>query len=198
MSITFLHRSVMVWFIGFTQACLCAGALAEAADWQIDSEHFSILFEAEHIGYQQQLGFFLEGSGDFRFDPETEELSDGRVEIVAASLFSNHDARDNHLKGQDFLNVRRYALIVFDVAEYRAAEGILRGDLTLLDETHAVDLEVTVNKQAAYPFGHRKETLGVSARASILRSKWGMDYGVANNMIGDEVKLRFEFEAIRD
>jgi hypothetical protein len=24
-----------------------------------------------------------------------------------------------------------------------------------------------------------------------------MDYGVANKMVGDEVKLRFEFEAIR-
>ena len=82
-------------------------------------------------------------------------------------------------------------------AEYRAADGILRGNLTLLDKTHAVELEVAVNKKAVYPFGHRKETLGVSASASIFRSQWGMDYGVANNMVGDEVRLRFEFEAIR-
>ena len=67
----------------------------------------------------------------------------------------------------------------------------------MLDETHAVDLEVAVNKKAIYPFGHRKETLGISASARILRSQWGMDYGIANNMVGDEVKLRFEFEAIR-
>ena len=29
----------------------------------LDPDHFSIVFEADHIGYQQQLGFFLEGGG---------------------------------------------------------------------------------------------------------------------------------------
>lgn len=197
MSIIFSHRSLVIWLAGCTQAWFAAGACAEAADWQIDPDHFSIAFEAEHIGYQQQLGFFLEGSGQFRFDPETDVLSSGRVEIASDSLFSNHDARDNHLKGRDFLNARRHALIVFEVSEYFADDGVLRGNLTMLDETHPVDLKVVVNKQAVYPFGHRKETLGISASAAILRSQWGMDYGVANNMVGDEVTLRFEFEAIR-
>ena len=197
MSINFFHRSQVIWLAGCAQALFAAGAYAEAADWQIDPDHFSIAFEAEHIGYQQQLGFFLEGSGQFRFDPETDVVSSGRVEIVSDSLFSNHDARDNHLKGRDFLNAKRHALIVFEVSEYLAADGVLRGNLTMLDETHPVDLKVVVNKQAVYPFGHRKETLGMSAGAAILRSQWGMDYGVANNMVGDEVTLRFEFEAIR-
>ena len=197
MSINFFHRSQVIWLAGCAQALFAAGAYAEAADWQIDPDHFSIAFEAEHIGYQQQLGFFLEGSGQFRFDPETDVLSSGRVEIVSDSLFSNHDARDNHLKGRDFLNARRHALIVFEVSEYFADDGVLRGNLTMLDETHPVDLKVVVNKQAVYPFGHRKETLGISASAAILRSQWGMDYGVANNMVGDEVTLRFEFEAIQ-
>ncbi len=172
-------------------------AAAEVADWEIDTEHFSIVFEAAHIGFQQQLGFFLEGSGSFSYDPETEELSAGRVEIAADSLFSNHDDRDDHLKSRDFLNVRRHPLIVFEASEYVASEGVLRGNLTLLDETHPVALKVSINKQAKYPFGHRKETLGISASASINRSQWGMDYGVGNDLVGDEVKLRFEFEAIR-
>ena len=197
MSIILSHRSLMFCLSGCAQAWFAAGAYAEAADWQIDPDHFSIVFEADHIGYQQQLGFFLEGSGRFRFDPETDVLSSGSVEIVSGSLFSNHDARDNHLKGRDFLDARRHALIVFEVSEYFVADGVLRGNLTMLDETHPVNLEVVVNKQAAYPFGHRKETLGISASAVILRSQWGMDYGVANKMVGDEVKLRFEFEAIR-
>lgn len=54
---------------GTTLGLLALGAvpaLAEMADWEIDAEHFSIAFEAGHIGYQQQLGFFLEASGNFR------------------------------------------------------------------------------------------------------------------------------------
>jgi len=176
--------------------------MAEPADWEIDSEHFSIVFEAEHIGYQQQMGMFLEGSGEFRYDPETGELSGGRVEIAAESLFSNHDDRDEHLRGRDFLSANRHPLIVFAATGYTPstgdmAHGTLSGNLTMLDETHPVELDVIINKRAEYPFGHREETLGISASTTIMRSRWGMDYGVSNDMVGDAVKLRFEFEAIR-
>ena len=67
----------------------------------------------------------------------------------------------------------------------------------MLGITHLINLQVTLNKSERYPFGHRRETLGVSASAGIDRSKWGMDYGVSNDMVGDTVKLRFEFEAVQ-
>ncbi len=181
---------------------LPAGLQAAMSDWEIDSEHFSIAFEAEHIGYQQQMGMFLEGSGEFRYDPATSELGGGRVEIVAESIFSNHDERDDHLRGGDFLNARRHPLIVFNATSYTPdpndlARGTLAGTLTMLDETHPVELEVSINKLERYPFGHREETLGISASTTILRSRWGMDYGVSNDLVGDAVTLRFELEAIR-
>ena len=182
---------------------LAAGvARAEPADWIIDGEHFSISFAAGHIGYQQQMGLFLEGSGSFRYDPEAGQLSSGRVEIQAASIFSNHDARDEHLRGRDFLNAERHPVIVFEAtgfepADQQSMQGTLRGNLTLLGQTHPVALQVTINKRERYPFAHRREVLGISAHTTILRSQWGMDYGVANALVGDEVSLRFELEAIR-
>ena len=181
---------------------LSAGiAQAEPADWKIDPEHFSIAFEASHVGYQNQMGLFLEGAGSFRYDPATRELSAGRVEIQADSIFTNHDDRDNHLSGRDFLNVRRNPLIVFEATDYapgdEEAGATLTGNLTLLGETRPVVLDVIINKRAQYPYGHGRETLGISADTIITRSDWGMDYGVADNLVGDEVTLRFEFEAIR-
>lgn len=175
---------------------------AEQADWEIDPEHFSIVFGADHVGYQQQLGMFLEGSGSFRFDPETGILANGRVEIQADSVFTNHEDRDDHLRGRDFLNVRRNPLIVFQAANYvpneeDASFGTLNGSLTMLGETHPVELDVVINKRERYPFGHRQEILGISAHTVITRSLWGMDYGVSDELVGDEVSLRFEFEAIR-
>jgi len=180
---------------------LAAGVVrGEPADWEIDPDHFSIAFAADHVGYQQQLGLFLEASGSFRYDSETQDLSAGRVEVQADSVFTNHRARDNHLSGRDFLNARRNPVIVFVATSFVSRNdttGILTGNLTLLDATHPVELEVTINKLATYPFGHRKETLGISAHTTINRSRWGMDYGVADNLVGDEVTLRFEFEAIK-
>jgi polyisoprenoid-binding protein YceI len=174
---------------------------AEPSDWEIDPDHFSIAFATEHVGYQQQLGLFLEASGSFRYDPETHTLSTGRVEVQAGSIFTNHDARDNHLRGRDFLNARRNPLIVFEATEFipsndGAGNNTLMGNLTLLGETHPVVLNLVINKRANYPFGHRRKTLGISAQTTIIRSRWGMDYGVADNLVGDEVILRFEFEAL--
>lgn len=173
---------------------------AEPADWDIDPAHFSIAFAVEHVGFQQQLGLFLEASGSFRYDPETRELSGGRVEVRADSVFSNHQQRDDHLRGRDFLDSRNHPVIVFEATGYvprTESAGTLLGNLTLLDNTHPVQLEVKINKQARYPFLHRRETLGISASTTILRSLWGMDYGVADNLVGDAVSLRFELEAVQ-
>jgi len=174
---------------------------AEPADWEIDPEHFSIVFAATHVGYQQQLGMFLEGSGAFRYDPDTQALSEGRIEIQADSIFTNHDDRDDHLTSRDFLNARRHPSIVFQADAFVPGDGpgrgTVTGNLTLLGETHPVELDVTINKQEEYPFGHGRETLGISAQTTIMRSQWGMDYGVADNLVGDQVNLRFEFEALR-
>ena len=55
--------------------------------WEIDPEHFSIVFEADHIGYQSQLGLFLEGSGEFDFDPKTFDFFSTRFAIILNSFF---------------------------------------------------------------------------------------------------------------
>lgn len=175
-------------------------ALAEPHTYRIDPEHFSIGFLIEHVGYERLLGMFLEGQGEFVYDEETRELSSGRVEIDADSLFTNHEERDEHVKSEDFLAVEEHPTIIFEATEFTAKDathGTLTGDLSMLGQTHPVTLDVTLNKAAEYPFGHEKYTLGASARTTLSRSEWGMTYGVDNGMVGDEVMLILEFEAIR-
>lgn len=175
-------------------------AHAEPRTYEIDPEHFSIGFLTKHIGYADTLGMFLEGRGEFVYDEQTRELHGGTVEIRADSVFTNHDERDNHVRSDDFLDVDDHATIVFEVTGFAAhsdSQGTLEGDLTLLGQTRPVSLDVTLNKADVYPFGHQQYTLGLSARTTIARSDWGMTYGVDNGMVGDEVDLIFELEAIR-
>ena len=196
----FLREITRCW-VGL--CCLfnfCSSLSAEPIEWEIDPDHFSLAFEIGHIGYQKQLGFFLEATGEFVFDPESLEFFSGSVEVNANSVFTNNEDRDSHLNGRDFLNSRRYPVVSFEAVGFFPNEnrdgGELHGNLILLGVAGPVVLDVTINKRAEYPFGHRKETLGVSAATILDRSQWGMTYGVANNMVGDLVNLRFEFEAI--
>lgn len=175
-------------------------ASSEPRKYEIDSEHFSIGFLIGHVGYEQLLGMFLKGEGAFVYDEETSALSEGRVTIVSNSVFTNHEERDEHVKGDDFLDVDDHESIVFEAGNLTSEDGTtgkLDGSLTMLGKTMPVVLDVTLNKAAKYPFGHEEHTLGISARTTIKRSEWGMGYGVEKNLVGDEVAIILEFEAIR-
>ena len=61
-------------------------------------------------------------------------------------------------------------------------------------------LEATLNTHERYPIGPplmKPVVLGASARARLRRSDFGMTYGVANGLVGDEVELLVELEARR-
>lgn len=190
--------------IHITFAALLAGlttaAVAEPTSYEIDEDHFSIGFMVEHVGYADTLGQFLEAEGRFVYDEAKNQLHQGEVIVRADSVFTNHERRDDHLRGDDFLNASSHATIRFEATEWIPdddSSGTLEGELSLLGETRPVSLQVTVNKSAPYPFGHGQHTLGISARTTIERSEWGMSYGVEDGLVGDEVELIFEFEAIR-
>ncbi|MHA1564529.1 MAG: YceI family protein [Alphaproteobacteria bacterium] len=172
---------------------------AAPAQYVIDPEHFSVGFMVSHIGYANLLGMFLEAEGSFSFDEATASLSDIRIEIDASSVFTNHKKRDKHLRSPDFLNAREFPKIVFTGSRAEKTSettGIVEGNLELLGQSRPVTLDITLNKAAVYPFGHKKHTLGLSARASFKRSAFGMTYSL-NDLVGDNVDLILEFEAIQ-
>lgn len=160
-----------------------------------------VAFLVKHIGYANALGRFTDISGSFTYDDTTQELSDLSVRIGAASVQSDHEARDGHVRGADFLNAEAFPEILFTAdggIPSSDSTGVVEGELTLLGQSLPLSLDVTLNKIGAYPFGHKKETLGISARAQVQRSAYGMDYAVAGDIVGDMVDVIIEMEAIRE
>jgi polyisoprenoid-binding protein YceI len=58
-------------------------------------------------------------------------------------------------------------------------------------------LSATWNKSETYPIGGAAYVMGVSARGSLRRSAFGMNYAVENGWVGDDVEIIVEFEARR-
>ena len=90
-----------------------ARAMADPARYEIDPQHFYIVFNADHIGYARAWGSFLRGAGGFTYDHEAQVLSDLEVAIEAGSVFTNDEARDGHLRSGDFLDAEAHPLITF-------------------------------------------------------------------------------------
>ena len=187
-----------------TSAALSTCAIAADADmarYELDPTHTAIYFTIDHIGYAKTLGVFTDVTGSFMYDTETQELSDVEVVIQAASVNTFNEARDGHVRNRDFLDVTTYPEITFVAnggTPTDTSSGTVTGELTVLDQTLPITLYVTLNKAAEYPFGHKREVLGLSLNTSILRSEFGMDYGVANGLVGDEVTINIETEAIKN
>jgi len=173
-------------------------AAAEPAHYELDAAHTTVAFLVEHIGYAKTLGQFRSASGDFRFDDESGELAAVRVVVETASIDTQHEARDRHLQSADFLDSGRHPTITFTASgAQRSGERTftVTGELTLLGRTRPITLDATLNKAAPYPIGDRAQVVGVSARGSLKRSEFGMTYGVADGLVGDEVEIIIEIEA---
>jgi len=197
-------KTAIVWAaLAASSPLMISTAHAQAARYELDPEHTTVAFLVDHIGYAKVLGMFRAARGSYRFDEATATLSDVRIEVDTASVFSNQRKRDDHLKGPDFLNSGEFPKMVFTATSAKRTGDKtfdIGGQLELLGKSQPLTLQATWNKSAESPLGGplgKPYVMGVSARGSFKRSAYGMNYAVANGWVGDEVPLIIEFEAVR-
>lgn len=178
-----------------------SAGFAEPARYVIDPEHVSVGFSVHHLGYANVVGFFRDVEGSYVFDEQTGDLSNVDIRVDTASVFSNHEDRDEHVRSDDFLDSSRHPQMRFSsvtVERIDERRFALIGELELLGVTNPLRLEATWNKSGPYPIGRGAWVMGVSASGTLQRSDYGMDYAVDNGWVGDEVEIFVEFEARRD
>ena len=169
-----------------------------AADtYQIDTSHTYLGFEIDHLGFSTTYGRFNDVSGTIELDEENPEASSVEVKIDPASVDTGHKERDEHVRGEDLLNVAEYPQMTFKSTSIeRTGEktGKITGDLTLHGVTKPVTLDTTFTKKGTYPMTEEKiEVIGFNATTTLKRSDFGMDKWTA--MIGDEIPITISFEA---
>lgn len=177
-------------------AMFSAPAMAQVETYELEKPHTQILFFADHLGFSKSMGRFLDFDGTINFDRATPENSNVEVVIKTASIEMNDQKWNEHLKNADFFNVEKFPEMTFKSTGIEiTGENLasMSGDLTLLGVTKPVVLDVTFNKCDKHPMGGHN-VCGFSATSMITRSEWGMKYGLP--MVGDEVEIRIEVEAI--
>lgn len=194
------HLGVSALLAAGIMAGSAADSQAEPAEFVLDETHTYITFFVSHIGYSDLAGMFLKSSGSFVYDEEAKELKSATITVDTDSVFTNHEERDGHLRGPDFLNTSEFPEMTFVATKAEKlsdTEGKVTGDLTLLGVTKPITLDVTFNKAGNYPFGDQHYALGFDATGSFKRSDFGMTYGVEGDIVGDEIKLVIGTEGIR-
>lgn len=113
--------------------------------YEIDTAHSAIRFTARHIAMSTVHGQFQEFTGQIRI-AETFEESQVEVLIDAASVYTNSEQRDEHLRSADFLDVARFPKLHFTGSRFTRLGGNkwqIDGELTLHGMTSDVQLDTT-------------------------------------------------------
>ncbi len=179
-------------------ACLTGLAFgANAESYTVDPQHTYPNFTISHLGFSTMHGMFTSTKGSLEMD---RKAGTGKVEVTidAASVFTGFKKRDDHLRSPDFFNAVEFPEIKFKstAVEFNGDTAKVTGDLTILNTTKSVVLDVSSINCGKHPFNPKiNEVCGFDAITAFKRSEFGMQFGLP--AVGDDVKLNLQLEANR-
>jgi polyisoprenoid-binding protein YceI len=173
-------------------------AAAQATSFDIDPAHSGVSFKIRHM-FTQVPGSFKKYSGTFDFDPKNPKSWKTSVTIDSASIFTDNEKRDAHLKSADFFDVQKFPTITFTSKSVKSTgkeKAELSGDLTMHGVTKTVNLIVDVGGMGKDPMGTTRA--GFNATTKVKRSDFGITWNKTldsgNLLLGDDVEISISVE----
>ena len=184
------------FFIACSFLSLSISGAAMADSYTIDPSHTYPNFTISHLGFSTMHGRFDKTTGKLTMD---EAKGTGSVDITidANSINTGFAKRDKHLRSNDFLNATEFPDITYKSTKVtiNGDKATVEGNLTIMGTSKPVTLSVSKIKCGANPFS-KKQMCGFDATGSIMRSDFGIKYGLP--AIGDHMNLSLEVEAVKD
>lgn len=172
---------------------------SESTTFKVDGVHSSIIFGIRHMGVSNVYGRFNNPTGEFTFDPAHPEDAKFNVSVKTADVDTGNEARDKHLRSVTFFNVDSFATINFTSTSVKPGKDgkfELAGNVSLLGKTKPItaSLEWIGTHDGGEQMGFRG---GFETRFTVKRSDFGMDYGITQGAVGDDVSLIVAIEGVR-
>jgi len=175
---------------------------AMAQTWNFDKAHSSIGFSVRHMVINRVYGHFSDYSGSVTFDGEDMSQATVNVTIQAASIDTDNEKRDEHLKSSEFFAVDQYPTITF------MSENIIPGEdntftmvglLTIKGITKEVTLEGEMTGVLVDPWGNTRA--GFHAETTINRQDFNVSWSNAlkdgSLVAGNDVKIELNMELVK-
>lgn len=171
--------------------------------WKIDPSHTSVEFAIRHMMISTVKGRFGEVAGTIVVNADQPALASVDVAISVASIDTREAQRDQHLRSADFFDAEHFPQLTFKGRRVEPADvddGSYRviGDLTIRDVTREVVLDANYQGAGKDPFGNQRIAFGATTK--INRKDYGLHWNVGLEaggvLVGDEVKISIEVEAV--
>ena len=170
--------------------------------WVLDPSHSELGFKIRHLMISHVSGSFQQ----FQVDLETQDddFSTAQIRATAqiASIHTNNEQRDHHLRNSDFFEAESYPQLSFQSTKVEKLSDdtfTVYGELTMKGISKPVNLTVEYSGVTKDPWGGVRAGYTISGK--INRSDWGITFngvletgGVA---LGEEVKVNSEIQLVK-
>ncbi len=183
-----------------TSALLLTFGLANASEYIIDETHTNVGFSVKHMMITNVKGDFKTYEANIDFDKDKKTFKVLKASIDTASIDTENEKRDEHLKSDDFFNSAKFPKMTFEMTSYKADgnEGEMNGNLTIRGITKPIKLKVEDISTVKDFKGQNR--VGFSLEGKINRMdydlKWNKVLEAGGVAVGDEVKIIVEIEAV--
>jgi polyisoprenoid-binding protein YceI len=197
--------------IGAALLALGLATAAQATTWTIDKDHSAVEFSIRHI-VSKSKGKFDDVSGKITMDEKN--LTSGQVEatIKTTSVNTANQKRDDHLRSADFFDTAKFPEMSFKSKKIVKAGDKYKivGLLKIKGVEKEVTLDTTFSGISKDPWGNTRA--GFSGTTKVNRKDFGIAWNkpieeaasakaksaAENLLLGDEVTINLEIEAIQD
>lgn len=183
-------------------AALTFGAKAQT-NWNVDASHSKLGFAVTHMMVSETEGKFKVYEGKVASVKPDADFTDAKIDfsVDAASINTDDEKRDGHLKSPDFFDVAKFPKITFVSTSMKPGKVkgtyTLVGNLTMHGVTKAVTLTaIGASKIVKDPYGMERYAFKVTG--TINRIDFGLKYNAALEAggvaLGENVRLDINVE----
>lgn len=170
--------------------------------WNIDPTHSEIGFKVRHLMISNVKGNF--GKYTASLSTEGDDLTTAQINFEAevASINTNNEQRDGHLKSGDFFDAEQFPHIRFSGSEVVKKDEhnyTVKGNLEIRSIAKPVELSVISSGIAKDPWGQSKIAFEISGK--INRSEFGLTWNApleaGGVLLSDEIHLNAEVQFVK-
>lgn len=176
--------------------------MANQTTWVFDPAHSEITFKVKHLMITNVKGELKQFAATLNASDESFKNATESATIQVASISTNSEDRDNHLKSADFFDAEKFSTIQFDsifLERFDAENGQLKGNLTIKGITKEVSFELEFGGVSKDPWGNEK--VGFSLNGKINREDFGLTWNAALEtggvLVSSDVKIAAEIQFVK-
>ena len=171
--------------------------------WTIDHAHSELGFKVKHLMITNVKGVFKDFEADIYTQGDDFSTAEIELRIKVASIDTNDESRNNHLKSPDFFDSEHHKEIVFVGKKLERGSGEdnyeLYGNLVIRGVSVPVKLDVKFEGMMKDPW--QNLNAGFLVEGKISRRDWQLNWNTTLEtggvLVGDEVRISCEIQLVK-